>query len=175
MEIYLELHWIFLRGVDRYKIDYSREAVKSRCVPGIVNIAFIINKLCWSGRRDSNPRPSAPKADALPGCATPRHSSIVTRIGFPLGSEQHPCCKVERTGRELEQGACMEPGRIGVSDSMLQLEDTAAIVQWQNACLWHRMSRVRSPLAAPEYMHRKRRPSRIPSLCDPENQRKYRA
>ena len=28
----------------------------------------------WSGRRDSNPRPSAPKADALPGCATPRHS-----------------------------------------------------------------------------------------------------
>ena len=26
---------------------------------------------------------------------------------------------------------------------------TAAIVQWQNACLWHRMSWVRSPLAAP--------------------------
>ena len=38
---------------------------------------------CWSGRRDSNPRPSAPKADALPGCATPRRSvSIVSRIGF---------------------------------------------------------------------------------------------
>ena len=31
-----------------------------------------------------NGRPSAPKADALPGCATPRHSTIVTRIGFPL-------------------------------------------------------------------------------------------
>jgi hypothetical protein len=27
---------------------------------------------CWSGRQDSNLRPSAPKADALPGCATPR-------------------------------------------------------------------------------------------------------
>src|ERR1700743_2125469 len=26
----------------------------------------------WSGRRDSNTRPSAPKADALPDCATPR-------------------------------------------------------------------------------------------------------
>ncbi len=26
----------------------------------------------WSGWRDSNPRHSAPKADALPGCATPR-------------------------------------------------------------------------------------------------------
>ena len=32
----------------------------------------------WSGRRDSNPRPSAPKADALPGCATPRFNSILT-------------------------------------------------------------------------------------------------
>jgi len=31
----------------------------------------------WSGRRDSNPRPSAPKADALPGCATPRLLLIV--------------------------------------------------------------------------------------------------
>ena len=29
-------------------------------------------RFLWSGRRDSNPRPSAPKADALPGCATPR-------------------------------------------------------------------------------------------------------
>src|SRR3569833_863123 len=29
----------------------------------------------WSGRQDSNLRPSAPKADALPGCATPRTSA----------------------------------------------------------------------------------------------------
>lgn len=28
--------------------------------------------LGWSGRRDSNSRPTAPKAVALPGCATPR-------------------------------------------------------------------------------------------------------
>lgn len=26
----------------------------------------------WSGRRDSNSRPLAPHASALPGCATPR-------------------------------------------------------------------------------------------------------
>src|SRR2546422_1834155 len=26
----------------------------------------------WSGRRDLNPRPLAPQASALPGCATPR-------------------------------------------------------------------------------------------------------
>ena len=29
-------------------------------------------KKIWSGRSDSNTRPSAPKADALPGCAMPR-------------------------------------------------------------------------------------------------------
>ncbi len=37
----------------------------------------------WSGQRDLNPRPSAPKADALPDCAIPRffpkHSIIRTR------------------------------------------------------------------------------------------------
>ena len=34
--------------------------------------------LQWSGRKDSNLRPSGPKPDALPGCATPRlaHSNL---------------------------------------------------------------------------------------------------
>ena len=30
----------------------------------------------WSGRRDSNTRPPAPKAGALPGCATPRRAGV---------------------------------------------------------------------------------------------------
>ena len=34
------------------------------------NIDFINFK--WSGRQDLNLRPSGPKPDALPGCATPR-------------------------------------------------------------------------------------------------------
>jgi len=51
-----------LGGNDSYKIDYSAVAVKSRCVAGNVNIACIINNLYWSGREDSNLRPSAPKA-----------------------------------------------------------------------------------------------------------------
>ena len=34
----------------------------------------------WSGRQDSNLRPSAPKADALPGCATPR---LAQALRFP--------------------------------------------------------------------------------------------
>src|SRR5262245_41476132 len=35
----------------------------------------------WSGRRDSNSRPRAPKARALPGCATPR---LDPRIAWSL-------------------------------------------------------------------------------------------
>jgi hypothetical protein len=34
---------------------------------------LLILKLVWSGRWDLNSRPPAPKAGALPGCATPRH------------------------------------------------------------------------------------------------------
>lgn len=38
----------------------------------------------WSGRQDSNLRPSAPKADALPDCATPRRRACYT--GAPRGT-----------------------------------------------------------------------------------------
>src|SRR3974390_61535 len=37
----------------------------------------------WSGRPDLNRRPSAPKADALPDCATPRAKRLVTRAFLP--------------------------------------------------------------------------------------------
>src|SRR5688572_22746837 len=33
------------------------------------------NRPAWRARQDSNPRPSAPKADALPDCAMPRPAS----------------------------------------------------------------------------------------------------
>jgi hypothetical protein len=56
---------IDLGGSDRLNSDYSAVAAKSRCVTGIVNIACIINALFWSGRRDSNPRPSAPHTDQI--------------------------------------------------------------------------------------------------------------
>ena len=38
---------------------------------GSIN-SFGINERFWSGRGDLNARPPAPKAGALPGCATPR-------------------------------------------------------------------------------------------------------
>ena len=49
---------------------------------------FLLN---WSGRLDSNQRPPAPKAGALPGCATPRHRTggepkLVGRVEFSTAS-----------------------------------------------------------------------------------------
>jgi site-specific DNA recombinase len=49
------------------------------------NAATPINEK-WSGRQDSNLRPSAPKADALPGCATPRRRE-------PSMAGRLPCVK----------------------------------------------------------------------------------
>ena len=47
-----------------------------------LNYVLIHKKNFWSGQRDSNPRPSAPKADALPGCAMPRFDLISIKIGY---------------------------------------------------------------------------------------------
>jgi hypothetical protein len=40
----------------------------------------------WSGRGDLNARPPAPKAGALPGCATPRHATPLIK---PLFQARH--------------------------------------------------------------------------------------
>src|SRR5271163_266744 len=69
-------------GQYRLKIDYSRVARNSRCLSQKGIISLIIKGLEWSGRRDSNPRPSAPKADALPGCATPRSFDCIAANGL---------------------------------------------------------------------------------------------
>src|SRR5882672_10859609 len=44
-------------------------------VNGAFNKLKKTREMFWSGRRDSNSGPPAPKAGALPGCATPRHSA----------------------------------------------------------------------------------------------------
>ena len=60
----------------------------------------------WSGRRDSNPRPPAPQADALPGCATPRpnaHDSGTRTItsGITVGA-----AVVKSQAMEGRSGVC---------------------------------------------------------------------
>ena len=42
--------------------------------------------ISWSGRPDSNGRPSAPKADALPDCATPRVPEPKDSVACAQGS-----------------------------------------------------------------------------------------
>jgi hypothetical protein len=44
----------------------------------------------WSGRQDSNLRPSGPKPDALPGCATPRQGSLVQQCTSHWLATQSP-------------------------------------------------------------------------------------
>ena len=44
----------------------------------------------WSGRQDSNLRPSGPKPDALPGCATPRPGSWLRAIRWWARQDSNP-------------------------------------------------------------------------------------
>ena len=48
----------------------------------VLDAYLLLVILCWSGWRDSNPRPTAPKAVALPGCATPRITDLSARRGM---------------------------------------------------------------------------------------------
>src|SRR5580704_12204319 len=53
----------------------------------------------WSGRLDSNQRPHAPQACALPGCATSRRTSVKERITrVREGSRQRGVLRVNRAG-----------------------------------------------------------------------------
>ena len=61
-------------------LDHRCFKATSDWAPHIIMNTYIIQtvilvRIRWSGRQDSNLRPSAPKADALPDCATPRHQA----------------------------------------------------------------------------------------------------
>src|SRR5918994_3114027 len=58
----------------RRPVLYPAE-LRARCAAGLRRSA---PQNSWSGREDLNLRPSAPKADALPDCATPRPARILT-------------------------------------------------------------------------------------------------
>src|SRR5690606_7648361 len=55
-----------LAAVAAYSAGYSRQFAGSSVLLAPLTIQS------WSGRQDSNLRPSGPKPDALPCCATPR-------------------------------------------------------------------------------------------------------
>ena len=45
----------------------------------------------WSGRQDLNLRPSGPKPDALPGCATPRLFNCLAYKGLIRNEKETMC------------------------------------------------------------------------------------
>src|SRR5688572_19427538 len=70
----------------------------------------------WSGRQDLNLRPSAPKADALPGCATPRLRRKLRRANPPrlLLSETTSACQPKPRSGEgwwARQDSNLQPSR----------------------------------------------------------------
>src|SRR6516162_4576595 len=62
--------------------------------------------LAWSGRADLNGRPPAPKAGALPGCATPRHLHDGRSLARAARVSQ--CCRPSggEMSAERAHGAC---------------------------------------------------------------------
>jgi Phage integrase family len=54
--------------------DSIRGVLSGLCHKAVLgrNLKQVSCCFCWSGRLDLNQRPPAPKAGALPGCATPR-------------------------------------------------------------------------------------------------------
>ena len=76
-EILLQFYYIFklVHTISGDCEGVARSLIKQK----IVAFGDDFLKLNWSERRDLNPRPFAPEANALPGCATLRHrvSSLV--------------------------------------------------------------------------------------------------
>ena len=76
--------------------EYDDENGALKKYLSIFRMVYISDVIRWSGRYDSNIRPSAPKADALPGCATPRRG--ITTVNFLTIQWEYcqiyHCCKV---------------------------------------------------------------------------------
>ena len=53
-----------------------------------IEISIYFIALYWSGREDSNFRPTVPKTVALPGCATPRLMRFIYNVEFLKESEK---------------------------------------------------------------------------------------
>ena len=75
----------------------------------------------WSGRGDLNARPPAPKAGALPGCATPRHLTD-SFDSKPLLDSPHSATRTETTRNRPDRVKTVpKPHQLGLSVSKLRL------------------------------------------------------
>jgi hypothetical protein len=78
---------LLLRRQLLYPVELRAVRVRRCWKKGPRGWAFVLG-VKWSERRDSNSRPSAPKADALPGCATLRQGADSTRRPRALSAGQ---------------------------------------------------------------------------------------
>src|SRR5215469_18131518 len=74
---------------------------------GVCNLLIPIE--VWSGRPDLNRGPPAPKAGALPGCATPRHEDPVDSTVFCDCSSSERATAVPVPCAILEESARIKP------------------------------------------------------------------
>src|SRR5882724_3012363 len=78
-------------------------------VNGAFNMLKKTREMFWSGRRDLNSGPPAPKAGALPGCATPRQllaidsTALLNFLSTDLAPTVHELCKLARILRHCAQ------------------------------------------------------------------------
>ena len=82
----LEPATLGLEGRCSIRLSYGRNS--RQILLGIHRLSW------WSGQTDSNPRPSAPKADALPDCAMPRcqiHFQPGRPMPGPGGARSYGC------------------------------------------------------------------------------------
>ena len=78
----------------------------------VLNLFSCLIYPCWSEWRDSNPRPSGPKPDALPDCATLRKGGRAV-IALPDGLTVGPCESIERPTFEVKQSQYISSGCTG--------------------------------------------------------------
>src|SRR3989454_951264 len=87
--------------------------IKEREMTAEIHPSSLIPHANWSGRGDLNARPPAPKAGALPGCATPRLSTSLILKHF-LPSCNSLCSRRSRLcSRPLDHGKTVNTTRFG--------------------------------------------------------------
>jgi hypothetical protein len=96
--LYTAPQWIFRSS---YKFIYVAKRLPDPW-PSSLPFTIICEPMLvknWSGWRDSNSRPTAPKAVALPGCATPRllpHSKARNNTPIKNARQLNNCDKFDR-------------------------------------------------------------------------------
>src|SRR5580693_7967615 len=94
---------------------------------GLYSLAVLHDRLAfprrydeWSGRGDLNSRPPAPKAGALPGCATPRHEMLTDYTVLAIADAAPPGRKFDddRIGNERRMAISVRVSALFISGSL---------------------------------------------------------